>query len=122
MLNLIQSLLLKLFVIKISCLFKQLSMECFLQTIETSFSFTLNKRTNAGLLTKRQRDNTSTKRPHDSVFPKVRQKKFALFGSLRWHDGDGNENVKNSEKKNSSLHVHYAFLHISLPSLTNNLR
>ena len=38
-LNLIQSLLLKLFVIKITCLFEQLSMKCFLQTIETSFSF-----------------------------------------------------------------------------------
>ena len=39
MLNLIQSLLLKLVVIKISCLFEQLSMKCFLQTIETPFSF-----------------------------------------------------------------------------------
>ena len=38
-LNLIQSLLLKLFVIKITCLFEQLSMKCLLQTIETSFSF-----------------------------------------------------------------------------------
>ena len=39
MLNLIQSLLLKLFVIRISSLFEQLSMKCFLQTIETPFSF-----------------------------------------------------------------------------------
>ena len=41
-------------------------------------------------------------------------------GSFRNDDGDGNENVKKSTgllRKTSSLHVHHAFLYISLPLL-----
>ena len=36
-----------------------------------------------------------------------------VLGTLRCHDGDDNENVV----KTATLHVHLAFLYISLPSL-----
>ena len=42
------------------------------------------------------------------------------FGTLSNDDGNGNEKVKNVTgllSKTSSLHVHHAFLFISLPSL-----
>ena len=42
------------------------------------------------------------------------------FGSFNNDDGNGNEKVKNVTgllSKTSSLHVHHAFLFISLPSL-----
>ena len=42
------------------------------------------------------------------------------IGSLRCHYGDGNENVKKQLvkiSKTTTLHVHHAFLYISLPSL-----
>ena len=45
---------------------------------------------------------------------------MALLGSLRCHYGDGNENVKKQlvkVSKTTTLHVHHAFLYISLPSL-----
>ena len=46
---------------------------------------------------------------------------MTLLGSLRCHygDSDGNENVKKQLVKISTttLHVHHAFLYISLPSL-----
>ena len=44
----------------------------------------------------------------------------ALLGTLRNYDGDGKENVKKGIgliRKTTTLHVHHAFLHISLPSL-----
>ena len=43
-----------------------------------------------------------------------------LIGTLRSHDGDGNENFKKAIgffSKTTILHVHHAFLYISLPSL-----
>ena len=41
------------------------------------------------------------------------------LGILRCHDGDDNENVKKATviNKTTTLHVHLAFLYISLPSL-----
>ena len=42
-----------------------------------------------------------------------------LIGTLRSHDGDGNENFKKAIgffSKTTILHVHHAFLYISLPS------
>ena len=42
------------------------------------------------------------------------------LGTLRCHDGDDNENVKKAigwMSKTTTLHVHHAFLYISLPSL-----
>ena len=43
------------------------------------------------------------------------------LGTLRCHDGDDNENVKKALlgwiSKTTTLHVHFAFLFISLPSL-----
>ena len=38
------------------------------------------------------------------------------IGNLSNYDGDGNKNGKNANK---TLHVHHAFLYISLPSLHN---
>ena len=43
-----------------------------------------------------------------------------LLGTLRNYDGDGNENVKKAIgllSETTSLHVHHAFLYISLPLL-----
>ena len=43
-----------------------------------------------------------------------------LIGTLRSHNGDGNENFKKAIgfiSKTTILHVHHAFLFISLPSL-----
>ena len=43
-------------------------------------------------------------------------------GSLRSHDADGNENVKKTIgfiSKTKTLHVHHAFLYISLPFLND---
>ena len=45
---------------------------------------------------------------------------YKIFGSLRSDDGDGNENVTRAIgliTKTIILHVHLAFLYISLPSL-----
>ena len=45
---------------------------------------------------------------------------FAIIGSLRCTYGDGNENIKKQLvkiSKTTTLHVHHAFLYISLPSL-----
>ena len=45
---------------------------------------------------------------------------LSLLGSLRCPYGDGNENVKKQLvkiSKTTTLHVHHAFLYISLPSL-----
>ena len=41
------------------------------------------------------------------------------LGTLRCHEGDDNENVKKAIviNKTTTLHVHLAFLYISLPSL-----
>ena len=42
--------------------------------------------------------------------------------TLRNYDGDGNRNVKKAiglMSKTTTLHVHHAFLYISLPSLHN---
>ena len=42
------------------------------------------------------------------------------LGSFSNHDGDGNEDVKKAIgllRKTTTLHVHHAFLYISLPSL-----
>ena len=44
------------------------------------------------------------------------------IGTLRNYDGDGNGNVKKAiglKNKTNILHVHRAFLYISLPSLLN---
>ena len=47
-----------------------------------------------------------------------------ILGTLRNYDGDGKENVKKKTiglmSKTTTLHVHHAFLYISLPSLHNN--
>ena len=43
-----------------------------------------------------------------------------ISGTLRSNDADGNENVKKTKgliSKTTTLHVHHAFLYISLPSL-----
>ena len=43
-----------------------------------------------------------------------------IRGTLTYHDGDDNENVKKAIdwiSKTTTLHVHHAFLYISLPSL-----
>ena len=43
-------------------------------------------------------------------------------GTLRNHDGDGNENARKATglmSKTTTLHVHHAFLYIWLPSLHN---
>ena len=43
-----------------------------------------------------------------------------LLGSFTNDDGDGNENVKTAKgslSKTTTLHVHHAFLYISLPLL-----
>ena len=43
---------------------------------------------------------------------------IGTLGSLSNDDGDGNENgKKNNRFKLTPLHVHHAFLYISLPSL-----
>ena len=45
-----------------------------------------------------------------------------LVGTLRNHDHDGNGNFKKAiglMSKTTTLHVHHAFLYISLPSLHN---
>ena len=45
-----------------------------------------------------------------------------ILGNLSNDDGDGNENGKNTIgliSKTTILHVHHAFLYISLPSLHN---
>ena len=45
---------------------------------------------------------------------------FVLIGTLRSNDVDGNENVKKTIgliSKTITLHVHHAFLYISLPVL-----
>ena len=50
--------------------------------------------------------------------PKIAQ--CMKLGTLRCHDGDDNENVKKAIgwiSKTTTLHVHLAFLYISLPSL-----
>ena len=44
----------------------------------------------------------------------------ASLGTLRSNDADGKENVKKTKgliSKTTTLHVHHAFLYISLPSL-----
>ena len=44
----------------------------------------------------------------------------SLLGTLRSHDGEGNENLKKAIDligKTTILHVHHAFLYISLPPL-----
>ena len=45
------------------------------------------------------------------------------IGTLRHYDGDNKENVKKTiglMSKTTTLHVHHAFLYISLLSLHNN--
>ena len=45
-----------------------------------------------------------------------------LLGSFSNDDGDGNEDVKKAIdllRKTETLHLHHAFLYISLPSLHN---
>ena len=47
---------------------------------------------------------------------------YPIKGTLRSHDGDGNENFKKAIgliSKTTILHVHHAFLYISLPALHN---
>ena len=47
------------------------------------------------------------------------QAKYTLLGTLRNQDGDDNENVNKAIgwiSKTTTLHVHHAFLYISLPS------
>ena len=44
---------------------------------------------------------------------------YTLLGTLRWHNGEDNENVKQTMgwiSKTTTLHVYHAFLNISLPS------
>ena len=46
-----------------------------------------------------------------------------ITGSFSNDEGDGNEDVKKAIgllRKTTTLHVHHAFLHISLPSLHDN--
>ena len=46
--------------------------------------------------------------------------RYLLLGSLSNDDGDGNENSKKAIgliSKTTTLHVHHAFMYISLPSL-----
>jgi len=48
------------------------------------------------------------------------QATHTLLGTLRWHDGEDNENVKQTMgwiSKTTTLHVYHALLNISLPSL-----
>ena len=50
----------------------------------------------------------------------TRDGSFVSLGTLRSDDGDDNENFKKAIElitKKTILHVHHAFLHISLPSL-----
>ena len=50
----------------------------------------------------------------------LRPAAYATIGSLSNDDGDGNENGKKAIgliSKTTTLHVHHAFLYISLPSL-----
>ena len=47
---------------------------------------------------------------------------LVVLGTLQNYDGDGKENVKKAiglMSKTTTLHVHHAFLYISLPSLHN---
>ena len=53
-------------------------------------------------------------------FPNQGRRHQLTIGSLRCHYGDGNENVKKGLvkiSKTTTLHIHRAFLYISLPSL-----
>ena len=46
--------------------------------------------------------------------------KITTIGTLRCDDSNGNETVKKNNRfneQNKTLHVHHAFLYISLPSL-----
>ena len=47
--------------------------------------------------------------------------RYLLLGSLSNDDGDGNENSKKGKRlrleKTTTLHMHHAFMYISLPSL-----
>ena len=54
----------------------------------------------------------------------IRYENEKIQGNLRNDDGDGNENGKKATgldmtSKTTTLHVHHAFLYISLPSLHN---
>ena len=45
---------------------------------------------------------------------------YLIKGTLRSHDGDGNENFRKAIgliSKTTILHMHHAFLYISLPAL-----
>ena len=79
-----------------------------------------NGRTNVNLLLeKRERDWTELFSPQ---LLGTGQKWPYILGTLTCHDGDDNEKVKKamgSIGKTTTLHVHHAFLYISLPSLHN---
>ena len=57
----------------------------------------------------------------DEIFSILRSERVALsllLGTLRFNDADSNENVKKTIYligKTTTLHVHHAFLYISLP-------
>ena len=57
----------------------------------------------------------------DEIFSILRSERVALsllLGTLRFNDADSNENVKKTiglTGKTTTLHVHHAFLYISLP-------
>ena len=111
--------------------FEQLSMKCFLQTIETRFrlSSTLNKRTNARLLTKRQNKIISTKGFLDSVFHKVWLEKKTKknrrsnreFKMPRRRRRQERQKSNRFHSKNKTEHVQHTRVYISslsLPTMT----
>ena len=58
----------------------------------------------------------------DFYYYRISQVYVRSIGTLRNYDGDGNGNVKKAiglMSKTTILHVHHAFLYISLPSLHN---
>ena len=62
------------------------------------------------------------RRSHETIESKFPRGSAAAtkVGTLRYHDGDDNENVKKAlgwKGKTTTLHVYHAFLYISLPSL-----
>ena len=56
----------------------------------------------------------------DSTRAQISREACLQESTLRSEDGDGNENIKKAKgliTKTTTLHVHHAFLNISLPSL-----
>ena len=65
------------------------------------------------------RNQTGRKAIHDHKL-ELKNDCCILIGTLRSDDGDGNENAKKAIgliTKTTILHIHHAFLYISLPSL-----